>query len=464
MRKILILLVVVGLFGVFGIGKVEAFNVDDLAREVTEDGLGHCRVFDGMPEAPSYMAIITDAKTADMGLTPLYGNFQVVMRKLGIVDGRGVEAIRQASYGIITRNIAMYVGDSVDRATLLRAAIFEVEGTEGKKDELLNIGLLLTRGAKYIGGRPYSNSSVFGVFATAYMFSKEIETDIKQKYRANYYPDTKKQLIRALAVGDFRTVDRLLSRAEIRKARDIWKAICDRAFEMRGGKKSTLEDEPRDAFFRETIEGMAEIAKEDKIRECRIFDGIEETTSHFLIMADIKASDERFTALVGNFQVVMRELGIVDGRGVEEMRQASYGIITRNIAMYVGDSVERATLMKTAILEPERPDGKKDELLNGVWVSDVGSAYRGSKPYKNNSHFGFVATSYLFEAKHEREIKRLDPLLGFYPATKKELIRALAVGDFRTVDRLVNREEIRKARDIWKAICDRAIEMQGGRR
>jgi len=245
MRKILILLIVIGLIGVFGvgIGKVEAddkqkrkdmeavaeFILGKGGNQVSERTLMECRLFEGIEKTNlSPLVVSKTLEHLNTMLTTLHGSFQVAMREMGIVQGRGIEEVRGANYGVVAYNIMEYVGGSADRATLMKTAAVEIEENGSMSSGLTayNLTLLQDKG--------YENNLSFGIFMTRFLFS----TGIAERFGdLNYYPDTKKELIRALAIGDFRTVDRLVNREKIRNARDLWKVICDRAIELKRGKR-----------------------------------------------------------------------------------------------------------------------------------------------------------------------------------------------------------------------------------
>ena len=246
-RKVLILLAVFGLLGVFGVfGKVEASRYERMAKEADGYELDECRIFEGLKQIsnlhpdkyPVMMLGFFEGKNRKY--TETRGDFRAVMRKRGIVLGQEMEKRMQAGYGVIAENIMIYVGDNTERATLLKTAALEIERRTQPKHEAndteMNAIFAFTMGHIDKGG--YRDNLVFTGVILHYLFPKTLDAEIRVGVPgANYFPDTKKELIRALFVGNFEAVDNLLSREKIRTAHGLWKSTCERAFELRGGKK-----------------------------------------------------------------------------------------------------------------------------------------------------------------------------------------------------------------------------------
>ena len=245
MRKILILVVVVGLIGVLGVGKVEAQGEGLRLRAETlqqKEVRNECRLFEGLKKyedvVKNFPIVFLQSylETFEKRYTTLRGNFQVVMREIGVMEGRGVEEIRQASYGVIVHNITRYVENSAEKATLMKVAAVEMESM-GKNRPEDDIKIDALSALLFIYGEGgYGDNLDFATGILKFLFSQEWGVKAKSAGKS-YYPDTKKELIRALALGDFGAVDRLVNREEIHKARDLWKSTCNRAIEMQGGRK-----------------------------------------------------------------------------------------------------------------------------------------------------------------------------------------------------------------------------------
>jgi len=208
--------------------------------------------------------------------------------------------------------------------------------------------------------------------------------------------------------------------------------------------------------------------------ECKLFKEIREVPMDGMIgytrlKGTLDAVNTLHTMTRGNFQVVMREMGIVLGQGVEAQMQAGYGIIAYNIMLYVGDgagNTERATLLKTAALEierktPPKPGTRTSEELNAILALFIGHYPHHAgirKGYESGLDFASMVTLMLFSKKMELDITRMFPGVNYFPDSKRDLVRALAIGNFEAVDNLLNREKIRTAHGLWKDVCSKVAD------